>query len=245
MTPSELHYNLTEAVRTMPEFNVAASNVPLTSEQIRWQASALVLMELQDNLLDASSFRSAMSSSIHGLLRANAGMTFYQLLATAIARLELQLPSGIRGAFIPIGNQFDALRAISEIVRSAEQDLFIVDPYADDSALVRFAINVGEGIRTRIFRDGQYRDCGARLRSAGDAWQQQYGAARPLEIRSAPNRTLHDRFIAIDSTKVYLVSQSFKDLAARSPATIQRAEQSLADEKLHAFEELWQTAALL
>ena len=240
MTPSELHYLYTEAIRTMPEFQSEKDFTPLTRDQVEWQARTLALIELQKDILDTAAFKSAMlRSGNSGAVRAAAGMNFFQLLTTAIARVELQMPPGVRGAFVPMGSPFDALRAITEVMRGAEHDLLIVDPYADESVLLQFATAARDGVTVRVLRDAQFRDCGARLGVAKEAWVRQHGGARPLEVRTAPARSLHDRFISQDSAAVFLISQSLKDLAVRSPATIQRADADIAAEKVHAYETIW------
>lgn len=155
------------------------------------------------------------------------------------------MPPGARGAFVPLGDHFDALRAITDVMQGANRDLLIVDPYADDSVLRRFAGLAREGVKLRVLRDNRFRDCGARLHVAKEAWVQQYGDTRPLEIRSAAVNTLHDRFIAQDGETIFLVSQSLKDLALRSPATIQKADVEIATEKIHAYEAMWANAAVM
>lgn len=243
MTPQELHYLFTEAIRTMPPFEYAGEFTHQTREQVSWQAKTLALLELQNNLPDLVEFKQAISRSALTSSRVSAGLTFFQLLTTAVARTELQMPAGARGAFVDLGDQFDALRAITDVFQGATRQLLIVDPYADASILLRFAESAPEGVRIRILRDAKYQEIGRQLQFAYDAWRGQHGDTRPLEIRSAPAKTLHDRCIAQDSENVYLVSQSLKDLAVRSPATIQKADAAIAAEKLEAYGAMWELSA--
>jgi len=60
-------------------------------------------------------------------------------LYKAIAIAELDAPAGAQGAFIPVGNAFEAYSAIAKVLRSAASDVLIVDPYMDDSVLTDFA----------------------------------------------------------------------------------------------------------
>lgn len=242
MSPEELHYHYTEAIRTMPEFRSSEGFIPLTREQVQWQGRTLALIELQENIPDIVAFKDAMQRSTHSRVRAAAGMSFFQLLTTAVARAEFRMPAGARGAFVGLGDQLDALRAITDVLQGADRELLIVDPYADASILLRFAEAARERVRIRILRDSKYKDIGRQLQVANEAWCGQHGNTRPLEIRSAPAKTLHDRFIAQDSKTVYLVSQSLKDLALRSPATIQKADPAIAAEKLEAYEAMWEMA---
>lgn len=245
MTPDELHYLYMEAIRTMPPFENSETGEPLTRAQVAWQARAVALIELQGHLSDVNAFSTAMTRSRSSMSRAGAGLSFFQLLTTAATREELKMAPGARGTFIPLGDHFDALRAITDVLQGAANDLLIVDPYADDSILHRFARSANEGVRIRVLRDSRYQEIGAKLLVAKDAWIRQFGNQRPLEIRSAPRGALHDRFISQDSQTVFLVSQSLKDLAERSPATIQKTDQHITDEKIAAYEALWQAAAIM
>ncbi|WP_312705036.1 hypothetical protein [Stenotrophomonas lactitubi] len=242
MTPAELHFHYTEAIRTMPPFEDSERFTHLTKEQVSWQARTLAYLELQGKLIDVHSFKAAIARSAMPAGRVSAGLTFFQILTTAVTRAEIEMPPGARGVFVPVGDEFDALRSITELVQGAERDLFVVDPYADASFLLRFAHAARPGVQIRILRDAKYQEIGKHIQAAKDAWVNQYGGERPLEIRSAPSKTLHDRFIAQDSANVFLVSQSLKDLAVRSPATIQKADGELAVEKLEAYEAMWQDA---
>lgn len=58
-------------------------------------------------------------------------------------------------------------------------------------------------------------------------------------------RALHDRLIITDATAAWVLTQSLKDFAQRSPATIQRADAELAVIKVQAFSAIWNGAALL
>ena len=245
MSPEELHHLYTEAIRTMPPFEKTENFQHLSREQVAWQAKTLALLEIQNNLADVIEFKSAIDRSGMPVARPAAALTFFRLLTTAVTRTELKMPPGARGAFVPLGDQFDALRAITDVMQAAERDLLIVDPYADDSVLLRYARTANEGVRIRILRDAKYQEIGDRLQTAKQAWAAQFGDSRPLEIRSAPSKTLHDRFIAQDSVRIFLISQSLKDIALRSPATIQKADDGITTEKIEAYEAMWQAAQVL
>ncbi len=56
---------------------------------------------------------------------------------------------------------------------------------------------------------------GTELEPAARRWIQQYGAARPLKVRLAPKKALHDRSIFVDGTVVWTLTQSFNAFANR------------------------------
>ena len=72
---------------------------------------------------------------------------------------------------------------------------------------------------------------------------QQYGVKRPLEIRIAPPRKLHDRHIIVDGTDVWTLGQSFNALAQHSPTGITKTvDPQTAADKREAYEDIWKTA---
>jgi hypothetical protein len=70
-------------------------------------------------------------------------------------------------------------------------------------------------------------------------WRQQFGAARPIEVRLSAPRALHDRLIVADGALVWSLTQSLKDFASRSPALVQRVDPDLAKMKLEFYEQVW------
>ncbi len=238
MDPQHLNYLCTEAIRAMPQYEDDIGE-DLSREQLEWQARTLAIVELAGSDEDVTSFRNAMHRARLGTSRFGAGQLLYQILLIILARTELKLPVRNDGAFISIGNRFDAHRAIRDIVADANHDLLVVDPYADESILLDYLHSTPRGTNIRILRDSGYPECGASLLSAARAWREQFKRERPIEIRSASRKSLHDRFIAKNGDEVFLISQSLKDLAKRSPATIQKANPLIAKEKIEAYEAIW------
>jgi len=76
-------------------------------------------------------------------------MALYKVLAGA----ELKAPAAAQGAFIPAGNRFDAFSAITKVLQSAKHDVFIVDPYLDETVMTVFGGSVPDGITLRLLSD--------------------------------------------------------------------------------------------
>jgi hypothetical protein len=74
-------------------------------------------------------------------------MLFYR----ALAALETMMPAPFEGAFIPAGNTFDAMTAVTKIFARAKAELLIVDPYLDEKILTEFAIRPGSQLRAGAF----------------------------------------------------------------------------------------------
>src|SRR4029077_2641824 len=104
----------------------------------------------------------------------------------------------------------------------AKHEVLIVDPYMDEKALIDFAPLAPEGIAIRLLADEK--DHKPTLHPAQERWVQQYGKSRPLEVRLALPRVLHDRLAIVDEAETWVLTQSLNALAARSPAAVVRVD---------------------
>lgn len=238
MTPFELYHHVGQLLEGMPEY---IDRQPEGQEHQVWQAKALAALESDGiaSIRDASDFRHYVDQARRGY-RSTSALRLRQALANLLARLELRLPAEQRGAFISVGNDFSAFATLASVIGEARDNLLVVDPYLSHEAITRFIVAAPQGVSIRLLRDGEGRQQAltAGLVAAMEAWNAQYGDRR-MEIRSAPARSLHDRAIFIDHTSAFTVSQSLKDIAARSPAIVQRVEPDLAVEKIAAYEAIW------
>jgi hypothetical protein len=163
-------------------------------------------------------------------------------IETVIAKLELKLPVQAQGAFIPAGGLFDAFQAVAKAVGEAQSDVLLVDPYADETLIADFAPLVPERVRIRVLSDTA--TAKPSLRPAAGRWIAQY-PTRPLEVRLAPARALHDRIIIADETIAWVLGQSFKDLAKRAHSSLVRMDAESAGLKVAAYKAIWSSATAL
>jgi len=171
----------------------------------------------------------------------NTRFTVFDVRAKALEQLAGRLsPLAGDGAFISAGDVLDAYTAIGKVLGTATTGVLIVDPYMDEKAVTDFAPLVANGISIRLLSDVQTSK--ATLGPAAKRWVSQYGAGHPLEVRLAPQRSLHDRLIVIDEREAWILTQSLKDFAARSPASIIRVDHQIADMKIGAYEALWRAS---
>ena len=204
-----------------------------------------VTAALQDAQMGAEVMEvNALSSSqLHSSLYV--GTAFSRIVAMAyrgLALCESKSPAAMAGSFIPVGSSFDAFSALSKIFGQATVDVLIVDPYMDETALTDFGLAVPSGVTLRLLADAS--SVKPTLAPAAARWQQQHGVSRPLQVRLAAARVLHDRAIFVDSTKAWTLTQSLKDFAKRSPAEIIRADDT-ASMKIAAYEAIWQVSRAL
>jgi hypothetical protein len=237
LDPESLYRQLGRLLETMPDFYSGAG---WTTDVHKWVARADALVMASGDTRDQIEWRAATSAlelqphtSISQMIR---------ILHRVLAAAELKAPASAQGAFIPVGNSFDAFAALAKLLQTATRDVFIVDPYMDETVLTEFGTAVPAGVMLRLLSDRA--DHKPTLSPAATKWVAQYARQRPLAVRLAPPKALHDRAIFIDSTSAWLLTQSLKDFAKRSPAEIVRANDT-ATLKIDAYEAMWNVAAVV
>jgi hypothetical protein len=140
----------------------------------------------------------------------------------------------------PAGDQFDAFSALGKVLSQATGDVVMVDPYMDEVTLTDFLPLVSEGVSIRLLSDAH--SVKPTLKPAVGKWQQQYGDVRPLSAKLSAPRSLHDRLIILDSSSAWILTQSLKDFAARSPGSIAKVDAEAASLKVRAYEAMWTSA---
>lgn len=103
------------------------------------------------------------------------------------------------------GQIFDAWVFISELIKSAEKSLILIDNYVDESVLNLF-LNRKENVMAKIYTA----NLTASLKTDLVKHNKQYS---PIEINVYENA--HDRFLIIDEKYVYHIGASLKDLGKK------------------------------
>ena len=213
----------------------------LTEEHHRWLGRAHALVKEGGDIGDKVDFNTG-AEQLAGMVWETGLEKIKRVLYRVLAAAELRAPPAVRGSFIPVGSSFDAFAAVSKILQTAKRDVLIVDPYMDETALTEFGQAVPPGVTLRLLAD--QKDHKPTLTPAAQKWAGQYGAARPLAVRLAVPRSLHDRVILIDQAGAWTLTQSLKDFAKRAPAEIVRADDTAAL-KVAAYESVWSTASVV
>ena len=232
---------LKELAAAIPNFGEPGgfNNSP---ETLEWLGRLHALINDRSVGLDAMS----VSLSADGLgtsLHNRNVITIKNALYRALAAVEFQLPISHRGAFIPVGNAFDAIAAVSKTMGSAKEGILIVDPFLGPKILETYAIQAPEGVQISLLgAKGRIRDG---FEPAAHAWVKQFAGRRPLFVRYAPKKALHDRLIIVDKSAVWDISQTFEDLADRSPASLSKAYPDQAKMKIDAYFDLFDEAEVI
>lgn len=206
------------------------SKTPLPVEALVWFGRVFALLIEMGQAVQAVDFKSAFEQRT-GTTLSSPEMQMEKMktaLYIALGAAERFAPSGAIGQFIPVSSPHDALLAISPVLGGAISDLLIVDPYMSQALINNFALSAGEGVKLRLLSGDK--KTSADLLPALRAWRQQR-PERPIEVRAASQRLLHDRLIIPDG-QAWWLSQSFNTLAKRSPAALQKFKIKSGDLKL-------------
>lgn len=238
MDSETLYRQLGRLIETAPDFSGYGS---LSSDQLQWLGRAHALVVASGDLMTRAELELALKG-MQGPTRADASKTLMLALYKVLAGAELKAPPGAQGSFIPAGNRFDAFAAVTKVLQTAQADVLIVDPYMDETVLTDFGGGISQGIALRLLADQA--SVKATLTPAAAAWKAQHQNNRPLSVRLASAKALHDRAIFIDGKTAWLLTQSLKDFAKRSPAEIVRADDT-ASLKIAAYEAMWVNASVI
>jgi hypothetical protein len=243
MNTEALYAQLGRLIAAAPDLKAQSgkgSYPPLSSDQMLWlgRAQALVAETFMSGDVE---FQNIMQQ--FGRYRPWAADEVMRILYRALAAVEMELPAPATGAFIPAGNTFDALKAVQRVFEMATNNILVVDPYLDEKLLTEFALLAPAKIAIRLLTDvGSHK---ASLLPAIKHFKKQYGEERPLTVKAAAAKSLHDRLVAVDGRRIWTVGQSFNALAARSPTSFVEVDPETAALKLSAYAEIWDSAVTL
>lgn len=238
LSAEELYQRFGRLLENVPDFSGYGA---LSTEQLQWLGRAQALIK-ESNDLAALVDISVAAKNMLGPSRADAFKQIMLTLHSQMASVELRAPASSHGAFIPVASTFDAFAAISRLLQTATRDILIVDPYLDETVLTDFGTVVPLGVTLRLLADSA--TVKPSLAPAATRWVAQHGSSRPLSVRSAASKTLHDRALFIDQSRAWTLTQSLKDFAKRSPAEIVRADDTAAL-KIAAYEQIWSQSTVV
>jgi hypothetical protein len=103
------------------------------------------------------------------------------------------------------GQVFDAYAFVSDLIRSAEKSVVLIDNYIDDSVLTLLGKR-GKNIKAKIFT----KEISKQLSLDLEKYNSQYPSIEVKEFKLS-----HDRFLIIDNKTVYHFGASLKDLGKK------------------------------
>jgi hypothetical protein len=238
MSPEELYLLLGTLIEEMPDLATG----PITNDVNRWLGRAVALVQTSGDTANTIALQVA-SQNLNTAIRAQNAQTIAAIVHTALAKAELAAPAQVQGTFIAAGHTFDALAAVGKVARGAATSVLLVDPYSDERMVTDYVGLAPESVLVKILAEtGKHKPT---LKPAADRWKQQFGQARPLEVRLAPSGTLHDRLVIVDGNQAWVLGQSFNKLAERAHTSLVRMNKEAGDLKIAAYGSIWQSATPL
>lgn len=228
---------LTALAAEMPFLRSVDERLQTTTEVHKWIGRLFALVERVGDPMDMAALRIQTSSLSNAGLSHGAEAAIQAVLYRALGRAEAAAPASRRGHFVPVGEHFESFGAFASILSEATGSVMLIDPYLDHTSLTDFAVMAKEGVTIQLLADSSAAK--PSLEPAIKKWREQYGDNRRVEARLSHPKELHDRLMILDSSKVWIVTQSFKDFSAKSPGSIQRFESDSAKLKLEAYAAIW------
>ena len=130
----------------------------------------------------------------------------FEQLEQRVSRTEEKIDFFVRTSLPPVegifykGQIFDAYKFATDLIRSAKKSLLLIDNYIDESVLRR------SGVCATVYTQKTT----AQLQLDIERHNRQYP---PVEVCIC--NKCHDRFLIIDSTEVYHIGASLKDLSKK------------------------------
>lgn len=234
--PEQLLVLLEAAIHDAPPFTYEE---PLTDADKRWLGRANALLEASGAVPALVNFRTARQAlGTYSHSRDNLLIPLHD----AYSRIELLVPAAMQGAFIPGGDTWNGYVALVRIMQTECDDLLIVDPYLSSVIYTDLAPHSAarKSVRCLAMKRPEYHPG---LQAAAGKWAgDDISKHRAVEVRYAPQGSLHDRLVIIDGAEVWLVSQSLKDIAKKSPASVSRAEAELGKMKVEHYQQVWEAS---
>jgi hypothetical protein len=118
--PERIYVELGRLVETTPDLENDAES----DETMQWLGRAYALVARSGSTPDSAAFRAAMdavATEVDGRKAHAAVQTVRSIIYRRLAIAEMEAPQGVRGAFIPAGNSFDAIDRGWESARTGQK----------------------------------------------------------------------------------------------------------------------------
>ena len=131
----------------------------------------------------------------------------FDKLSNKVDTIDLQINTSLKpkqGIFFN-GEVFDAYAFVSDIIRSANKSIILIDNYIDESVLTMLTKRK-DNVEARIYT----KTIGKELKLDAKKYNKQYPKIQIYEFADS-----HDRFLVIDDKELYHLGDSLKDLGKK------------------------------
>jgi len=153
-------------------------------------------------------------------------------LRSCISELELDLPdTGIKGVYEQ-GQEYEFYADVKSCLESAQQEIFIVEPYPSTELFDVYAQAIPRTVKFRLL-------AAPNIPADVKTLAQKYAAGRNFALRTT--NAIHDRVVFADK-RVWVTGQSMKDAAKKKPTYIIEFDEPLMR---NIYEGVWQAATVV
>jgi len=128
-------------------------------------------------------------------------------LSEKVERIDLEIHTSLppKQGILYNGQIFDAYKLVSDIIRTAQSSIVLIDNYIDDSVLMLFT-KCSSDIELLVYT----KTISKILKQDLDKYNAQYSNIKINKLNTA-----HDRFLILDKKEVYHFGASLKDLGKK------------------------------
>lgn len=161
------------------------------------------------------------------MLRGYAINNRFERLEQRMSKAENQIEYFVHSALPPKegifadGQIYDAYEFVERLIKSAKKTILLIDNYVDESVLTMMS-EKEKGVQVDIYT----KDLSKALTLAESKFNSQYGG---LKLHQA--NSIHDRFVIIDDSTIYLIGASLKDAGKKLFAFTQLSQTIISDLK--------------
>ncbi len=210
---------------------------PLSDESQQWLATVKAHLELVDPRIAAqfAHYTRFIVMPLSGSTLVPLWMSMQHLLRSAIARLEIATakPGNLKSKVYGPGEAYDVYRDLGQIMKEAKNEVFIIDPYANEEVFELYLEKILPGIKIRLL-SGKPTQA---IKSVAGKFKSRPGIIFEAKMTS----DAHDRVIFVDSTDCWVLGQSIKDAALKKPTYLLPVD--AVKDMATLYEDLWQKAA--
>jgi hypothetical protein len=228
MEPAALLAELRALADNVPDF---ASFTPTSSDHHRWLAKIRAFVP-QGDPTSKFSLDVQMSFLAYESGRKNSVASILLALHRTIADLELRVLSDPEPdrAFGP-GAVYDFLKTLRDLLASATQSIFIIDPYLDEQVFDAYLATISPTVVVRLLTG----KVPLALRPA----VAKFIAQTKMSIATRSSELIHDRVIFLDEHSCWVLGQSIKDAAKSKPTYLAPMDSNTTQLKKAMYEQIW------
>ena len=217
-------------LRSVPDWD---NFKPSSATDQEWLGRAYALVHRWRPMEADMSFSSSTTYLTTATMRNMGVNTIMGLIHRAIQDIKVDLECNPKQVFGP-GAVYDFFKAYSDLMETAKSTILIVDPYLDIAIFDAYIGRIKAVVKIMLLsaRTKYEND----LRVAFKKYEAQHN--RGIQIRLA-NNPIHDRVTIIDSKTCWVLGQSIKDAASKSPTYMVPISQDYVDLKIAEYDKIW------